>query len=72
MDDYVNKFEELGSYYSNARHIPNESWKINHFRWGLRADIQHSVSSQDYTSLAALVHRCHIAEDGMKRMQEER
>ncbi|XP_058784179.1 uncharacterized protein LOC131658949 [Vicia villosa] len=57
VSEYAEKFEDMADYSRQAVYAPDELWKIDQFLMGLRADIAHS---------------CYVAENSLKRVQEER
>ncbi|XP_050876955.1 uncharacterized protein LOC127080689 [Lathyrus oleraceus] len=69
---YAKKFEDMAAYVRQAAYAPNEKWKIDHFLFGLRGGISHSVSQREFTTYAELLRKCYVAENSLKKVQEER
>ncbi|XP_058765786.1 uncharacterized protein LOC131639301 [Vicia villosa] len=72
VSEYVEKFEDLADYSRQAIYAPDELWKIDQFMMGLRAHIAHSVSQREFTNYAECLRQCYVAENSLKRVQEER
>ncbi|XP_058726601.1 uncharacterized protein LOC131597961 [Vicia villosa] len=72
VSEYAEKFEDLADYSRQAVYAPDELWKIDQFMMGLRADIAHSVSQREFTTYAECLRQCYVAENSLKRVQEER
>src|SRR3954471_21899657 len=72
VSEYAEKFEDLADYSRQAVYAPDELWKIDQFLMGLRADIAHSVSQREFTTYAECLRQCYVAENSLKRVQEER
>ncbi|XP_058768784.1 uncharacterized protein LOC131642564 [Vicia villosa] len=70
--EYVEKFEDMADYSRQVVYAPDELWKIDQFLMGLRADIAHSVSQREFTTYAECLRQCYVAENSLKRVQEER
>ncbi|XP_058758679.1 uncharacterized protein LOC131631936 [Vicia villosa] len=62
----------MADYSRQAVYAPDELWKIDQFLMGLRADIAHSVSQREFTTYAECLRQCYVAENSLKRVQEER
>ncbi|XP_058734870.1 uncharacterized protein LOC131606742 isoform X1 [Vicia villosa] len=71
VSEYAEKFEDLADYSRQAVYAPDELWKIDQFMMGLRADIAHSVSQREFTTYAECLRQCYVAENSLKRVQEE-
>ncbi|XP_050876243.1 uncharacterized protein LOC127079937 [Lathyrus oleraceus] len=69
---YAKKFEDMAAYSRKVTYAPDERWKIDLFRFGLRGEISHSVSQREFTSYAELLRQCFVAENSLKKVQEER
>jgi hypothetical protein len=76
--EYVAKFEELARFSSHFRFSLDEEFKIDHFEWGLRPDIQSFIAEEslrkcrlEFTSYDTLVHESYAAEESLKNFQEE-
>ncbi|XP_050915462.1 uncharacterized protein LOC127130512 [Lathyrus oleraceus] len=69
---YAEKFEDMAWYSRQAAYAPDERWKIDQFLFGLRGEISHSVSQREFTSYAELLRQCYVAENSLKKVQEER
>src|SRR4051812_22559778 len=72
VSEYAEKFEDLADYSRQAVYAPDELWKIDQFMMGLRADIAHSVSQREFNTYAECLRQCYVAENSLKRVQEER
>ncbi|XP_058775048.1 uncharacterized protein LOC131649294 [Vicia villosa] len=72
VSEYAEKFEDLADYSRQAVYALDELWKIDQFMMGLRADITHSVSQREFTTYAECLRQCYVAENSLKRVQEER
>ncbi|XP_058766746.1 uncharacterized protein LOC131640358 [Vicia villosa] len=72
VSEYAEKFEDMADYSRQAVYAPDELWKIDQFLMGLRADIAHSVSQREFTTYAECLRQCYVAENSLKRVQEER
>ncbi|XP_050920554.1 uncharacterized protein LOC127138206 [Lathyrus oleraceus] len=69
---YAKKFEDMASYSRKVAYAPDERWKIDQFLFGLRGEISHSVSQREFTSYVELLRQCYVAENNLKKVQEER
>ncbi|XP_050902140.1 uncharacterized protein LOC127111333 [Lathyrus oleraceus] len=69
---YAEKFEDMTAYSRQAEYAPDEKWKIDQFLFGLRGEISHSVSQREFTTYAELLRQCYVAENNLKKVQEER
>ncbi|XP_050909073.1 uncharacterized protein LOC127122837 [Lathyrus oleraceus] len=69
---YAKKFEDVAAYSRQAMYAPDEKWKIDQFLFGLRGEISHSVSQREFTTYAELLRQCYVAENSLKKVQEER
>ncbi|XP_050908554.1 uncharacterized protein LOC127122224 [Lathyrus oleraceus] len=69
---YAEKFEDMAAYSRQAAYAPDERWKIDQFLFGLRGEISHSVSQREFTAYAELLRQCYVAENSLKKVQEER
>ncbi|XP_050875590.1 uncharacterized protein LOC127079224 [Lathyrus oleraceus] len=69
---YAEKFEDMAAYSRQAAYAPDERWKIDQFLFGLRGEISHSVSQREFTYYAKLLRQCYVAENNLKKAQEER
>ncbi|KAI5390164.1 hypothetical protein KIW84_075474 [Lathyrus oleraceus] len=64
----------------DARHAPCDvrhrhsvdDLKIDQFLFDLRGEISHSVSQREFTTYAELLRQCYVAENSLKKVQEER
>ncbi|XP_058762351.1 uncharacterized protein LOC131635724 [Vicia villosa] len=72
VSEYAEKFEDLADYSRQAAYAQDELWKIDQFMMGLRADIAHSVLQREFTIYAECLRQYYIAENSLKRVQEER
>ncbi|XP_058776820.1 uncharacterized protein LOC131651171 [Vicia villosa] len=72
VSEYAEKFEDMAAYSRQAAYAPDELWKIDQFLMGLNADIMHSVSQREFTTYAECLRQCYVAENTLKRVQEER
>ncbi|XP_058741456.1 uncharacterized protein LOC131613835 [Vicia villosa] len=72
VSEYAEKFEDMADYSRQAVYAPDELRKIDQFLMGLRADIAHSVSQREFTTYAECLRQCYVAENSLKRVQEER
>ncbi|XP_058741647.1 uncharacterized protein LOC131614034 [Vicia villosa] len=72
VSEYAEKFEDMAAYSRQAAYAPDELWKIDQFLMGLNADIVHSVSQREFTTYAECLRQCYVAENTLKRVQEER
>lgn len=68
FEEYTAKFEELTQFYQLARYAPNDEWKMQRYKRGLRADVAQGLSSYACTNYAALVQQTYVAEEDLKRM----
>ncbi|XP_050885784.1 uncharacterized protein LOC127091246 [Lathyrus oleraceus] len=66
---YVKKFEDMAAYSRQAVYTPNEMWKIGKFLFGLRSEISHSISQREFTTYAALLRQCYVAENSLKKRE---
>ncbi|XP_050902204.1 uncharacterized protein LOC127112054, partial [Lathyrus oleraceus] len=69
---YAEKFEDMAAYSRQAAYALDERWKIDQFLFGLRGENSHSVSQREFTSYAELLRQCYVAENSLKKVQEER
>ncbi|XP_050876879.1 uncharacterized protein LOC127080606 [Lathyrus oleraceus] len=69
---YAEKFEDMDDYSTQAVYAPVEKWRIDNFLFGLRGEISHSVSQRESTTYAELLRKCYVAENNLKKVQEER
>ncbi|XP_050897996.1 uncharacterized protein LOC127104900 [Lathyrus oleraceus] len=69
---YAEKFEDMAAYSRQAMYAPDERWKIDQFLSGLRGEISHSVSQREFTTYDELLRQCYVAENSLKKVQEER
>ncbi|XP_058756737.1 uncharacterized protein LOC131629950 [Vicia villosa] len=69
--EYVAEFEELARFASRSFYASNEEWKIQIFERGLRSDIRISLAPHKFTNYTSLVHKSFIAEEGLKKIDEE-
>lgn len=69
---YAEKFEDMATYSRQVAYAPDERWKIDQFLFGLRGEISHSDSQREFTSYAKLLRKCYVAENSLKKVQEER
>ncbi|XP_050878698.1 uncharacterized protein LOC127082494 [Lathyrus oleraceus] len=69
---YAKKFEDMATYSRQTEYAPNEKWKIDQSLFGLRGEISHSVSQREITTYAELLRQCYVAENSLKKVQEER
>ena len=72
VSEYVAKFEELARYSSEGKYAPDESWKIDQFRWGLRPDIRGSLAHTTFTDFATLAHQSYVAEEAISDITADR
>ncbi|XP_058746374.1 uncharacterized protein LOC131619278 [Vicia villosa] len=72
VSEYAEKFEDMAAYFGQAAYAPDELWKIDQFLMGLNADIVHSVSQREFTTYAECLRQCYVAENTLKRLQEEK
>ncbi|XP_058741754.1 uncharacterized protein LOC131614144 [Vicia villosa] len=72
VSEYAEKFEDMAAYSRQAAYAPDELWKIDQFLMGLNADIVHSVSQREFTTYAECLRQCYVAENTLKRVQEEK
>ncbi|XP_058783112.1 uncharacterized protein LOC131657768 [Vicia villosa] len=72
VSEYAEKFEDMAAYSRQAAYAPDELWKIDQFLMGLDADIVHSVSQREFTTYAECLRQCYVAENTLKRVQDER
>ncbi|XP_058749772.1 uncharacterized protein LOC131622746 [Vicia villosa] len=72
VSEYAEKFEDMAAYSRQAAYAPDELWKIDQFLMGLNADIVHSVSQREFTTYAECLRQCYVAENTLKRVQDER
>lgn len=70
--EYVAEFEELASFLYHSQYAPDEERKINQFECGLRPDIRNNLAQLKFTNYTTLVHESYIAEERLKKVQEER
>jgi hypothetical protein len=68
---YAEKFEDMVAYSRQAMYTPDEKWKIDQFLFGLRGEISHSVSQREFTTYVELLRQCYVAENSLKKVQEE-
>ncbi|XP_058756739.1 uncharacterized protein LOC131629951 isoform X2 [Vicia villosa] len=69
--EYVAEFEELARFASRSFYASNEEWKIKIFEKGLRSDIRISLAPHKFTNYTSLVHESFIAEECLKKIDEE-
>ncbi|XP_050914828.1 uncharacterized protein LOC127129747 [Lathyrus oleraceus] len=69
---YAEKFEDMVAYSRQAAYAHDERWKIDQFLFGLRGEISHSVSQREFTTYAKLLRQCYVAENSLRKVQEER
>ncbi|XP_050875592.1 uncharacterized protein LOC127079226 [Lathyrus oleraceus] len=69
---YAENFEDMAAYSRQAVYAPDEKWMIDQFLFGLRGEISHSVSQREFTTYAELLRQCYVAENSLKKVQEER
>ncbi|XP_050914925.1 uncharacterized protein LOC127129853 [Lathyrus oleraceus] len=69
---YAEKFEDMAEYSRQDPYAPDRRWMIDQFLFGLRGEIYHSVSQREFTSYAELLRQCYVAENSLKKVQEER
>lgn len=69
---YAKKFEDMDAYSRQVASAPDEKWKIDQFLFGLRGEISHSVPQREFTTYAELLRQCYMAENRLKKLQEER
>ncbi|XP_050915456.1 uncharacterized protein LOC127130502 [Lathyrus oleraceus] len=69
---YAEKFEDMAAYSRQTKYAPDKKWKIDQFLFGLRGEISYSVSQREFTTYAELIRQCYVAEDNLKKVQEER
>ncbi|XP_050876633.1 uncharacterized protein LOC127080349 [Lathyrus oleraceus] len=69
---YSKKFEDMAAYSRQAAYAPDERWKIDQFIFGLRGEISHSASQREFKTYAELLRKCYVAENSLKKVQEER
>ncbi|XP_050916204.1 uncharacterized protein LOC127131323 [Lathyrus oleraceus] len=62
----------MAAYSRQADYAPDEKWKIDQFLFGLRGEVSHSVSQREFTTYAKLLRQCYVAENSLKKVQEER
>ncbi|XP_058764648.1 uncharacterized protein LOC131638115 [Vicia villosa] len=72
VSEYAKKFEDMAAFSRQAAYASDELWKIDQFLMGLNADIVHSVSQREFTTYAECLRQCYVAENTLKRVQEER
>ncbi|XP_058775364.1 uncharacterized protein LOC131649629 [Vicia villosa] len=72
VSEYAEKFEDMAAYSRQAAYAPDELWKIDQFLMGLNADIVHRVSQREFTTYAECLRQCYVAENTLKRVQDER
>ncbi|XP_058775479.1 uncharacterized protein LOC131649738 [Vicia villosa] len=72
VSEYAEKFEDMAAYSRQAAYAPDELWKIDQFLMGLNVDIVHSVSQREFTTYAECLRQCYVAENTLKRVQEEK
>ena len=63
---------QQAAYSRQAAYAPDERWKIDQFLFGLRGEISHSVSQREFSSYVELLRQCYVAENSLKKVQEER
>lgn len=69
--EYVAEFEELAMFASKSFYASNEEWKIKIFEKGLRSDIRISLVPREFTNYTSLVQKSFIAEESLKKIDEE-
>ncbi|XP_050916052.1 uncharacterized protein LOC127131158 [Lathyrus oleraceus] len=69
---YAEKFQDMAAYSRQAAYAPDEKWKIDQFLFGLRGEISHNVSQREFTTYAELLRQCYVAENSLKKVQEDR
>ncbi|XP_050877271.1 uncharacterized protein LOC127081024 [Lathyrus oleraceus] len=69
---YGEKFKYMAAYSRQATYTPDERWKIDQFLFCMRGEISHSVSQREFTTYAELLRQCYVAENSLKKVQEER
>ncbi|XP_050902755.1 uncharacterized protein LOC127115201 [Lathyrus oleraceus] len=69
---YANKFKDMTAYSRQAAYAPDERWKVDQFLFGMRGEISHSVSQREFTTYAELLRQRYVAENSLKKVQEER
>ena len=62
VGEFTAKFERLSQFYQLAKHAPNDEWKMQMYKAGLRADVAQGLSSYAMTSYAGLVQQAYVAE----------
>ncbi|XP_058742440.1 uncharacterized protein LOC131614924 [Vicia villosa] len=72
VSEYAEKFEDMAAYSRQVAYAPDELWKNDQFLMGLNADIVHSVSQREFTTYAECLRQCYVAENTLKRVQDER
>ncbi|XP_058762994.1 uncharacterized protein LOC131636407 [Vicia villosa] len=72
VSEYAEKFEDMVAYSRQAAYAPDELWKIDQFLMGLNVDIVRSVSQREFTTYAECLRQCYVAENTLKRVQDER
>ncbi|XP_058766702.1 uncharacterized protein LOC131640305 [Vicia villosa] len=70
--EFAAKFEDMATYSSQALYAPDERWKINQFKIGLRGEIDYCVGQQRYNTYAELLEQCYIVEQSLKKIQQEK
>ncbi|GAU22844.1 hypothetical protein TSUD_282110 [Trifolium subterraneum] len=70
--EYTARFNELVRYVADGDDAPTEAWKIKKYRFGLRADIAHDVSTQQVASLGELIQKSYHAESSLEAVRKER
>lgn len=46
MNEYVAKFEELARFSSQALYAPDDQWKMNQFKWGIKESLDQKSSKR--------------------------
>ncbi|XP_058766954.1 uncharacterized protein LOC131640584 [Vicia villosa] len=70
--EFAAKFEDMEAYSNQALYAPDERWKINQFKIGLRGDIDYCVGQQRYNTYSEILEQCYITEQSLKKIQLEK
>ncbi|XP_058750817.1 uncharacterized protein LOC131623828 [Vicia villosa] len=70
--EFAARFEDMVTYSNQALYAPNERWKINQFKIGLRGEIDYCVGQQRYNTYAELLEQCYIVEQSLKKIEQDK
>ncbi|XP_058732938.1 uncharacterized protein LOC131604522 [Vicia villosa] len=70
--EFAARFEDMATYSNQAFYAPDECWKINQFKIRLRGEIDYCVGQQRYNTYAELLEHCYIAEQSLKKIEQEK